>query len=185
MSILKNLRAFAEGRIDEAALAEEENGELREDEVEELEDEEFMQECAAIAVPMAIQDILLGECSDNIDDDVKKAFLTVQDYLVGQGIISEAATVSISNPKINVVHLNKQSQLNRLKSIITVKLARKANHKSYKKYKLGQKIKKTNRAEMDKVFGKKAEMIAKKVWASTRKNGKVVATVEKQKAEKK
>ena len=126
-----------------------------------------------------IQGMILGETADELDESVKNAVLTLQDYFVGQGMISEAATVSISNPKINIVRMNKQAQIKRLTSIITLKMGRKANHKAYKKYKLGQKIKKTNMEELRKLYGAKAERLAKKLWARTKKSGKVAAVVDK------
>lgn len=182
-NLLGSLRAFSKGQMNESTLQENLNG--NDDDINELlEDSEFMQECMAVAIPMFIQTELL-ENAINLDEDVKEAFLKVQDFLAGQGIISEAATVSLTNPKINVVRLNKQSQIKRLTTIISLKLARRDNTKSYKKYKLGQKIKKENLAEITKRYGQKAERLAKKLWQKSQKNGKVAAVVEAKKEETK
>ena len=177
--MLKNLRAFAQGKVNESALTVEESTYDFEN------DDEFVQECMNACVPTFIQMALMDESAEAMDEDTKNAFITVQDYLVGQGLISEAATVSISNPKLNVVHLNKQAQINRLSTIITLKMARKDKSKNYTKYKLGQKIKKTNMEEMRKKYGAKAERLAKKLWQQTQKNSKVATVVEKTKSNSK
>lgn len=178
-NFMEMLRGVASGRLDESALqsAAQTN---TDDNIDEYEaDTKFMQECTADCLGLMIQGMILGESADELDENVKNAILTLQDYFVGQGLIDEAATVSISNPKINVVHLNKQAQIKRLSTIITLKMGRKANHKAYKKYKLGQKIKKTNMEELRKLYGAKAERLAKKLWQRTQKSGKVAAVVDK------
>ena len=150
-------------------------------------DEDFMQECTQALMPSLIQEMMLESVidPDSLDENVKNAYFTLQNYFVQQGLISEAATISISNPKINVVRLNKAAQIKRLKTIITLKMGRKANHKAYKKYKLGQKIKMVNREELDRVFGAKAERLAKKLWLKTKKNAKVATVVETNKPDRK
>jgi hypothetical protein len=89
--------------------------------------------------------------------------------------MSEAATPSLSNKKINIVRLNKQAQINRLTSIITLKMARKAGSKNYTKYKMGQKIKKTNMEEMRKKYGDRAARLSKKLFAKLQKSHKAAA----------
>ncbi|MCM1295206.1 MAG: hypothetical protein NC311_06665 [Muribaculaceae bacterium] len=182
---MKGMRDFASGKIDESAM----QASITTDaDISEYEnDKQFMDECTALCMPTFIQmmmDEACGDLYDVMDEATKEAFATVQNYLVAQGIISEAATVSISNPKINVVRLNKQAQIARLTTILTLKMGRKANHKAYKKYKLGQKIKKDNMEQLRKIFGAKAERLAKKLWAKTRKNNKVAAVVEDKKPKK-
>lgn len=183
---LADFRNFAKGKIDESAL---QSSLVTDADISEYEgDEKFMQECTALCMPTMLQmmmDESMGDMLDAMDEATLQAFMTVQDYLIGQGMITEAAAVHISNPKLNVVHLNKQAQMRRLSTIITLKMARKANHKSYKKYKLGQKIKKTNMAEMKKLYGAKADRLAKKLWAKTRKSSKVAAVVDDKKPAKK
>ena len=140
-------------------------------------DELFMQECTAACMPTMLQMMAMGEAATALDDDdvidnmsagakldeaVTSSAKMLQNYLEGQGLV-EAAAVNVNNPKINVVRLNKQAQISRLKSIIEIKMARKANHKSYKKYKIGRKIVKENRAIMDRTYGQKAERLAKKL----------------------
>ena len=173
-NMLKNLHDLATGRINEDtynAITTEDPDDLSQYE----EDEEFMQECMAYVVPAMMQAEILGESSD---EAIIEAYLACQNYLVGQGIISEAASVPMTNPKINVVRLNKAAQINRLTTIITLKMARRDNAKSYQKYKLGQKIKKTNMEEMRKRYGAKAERLAKKLYQKAKKPGKVAAVVD-------
>lgn len=175
---LKNLRAFGRGQLSESALV----SLSAPDEGYDFEnDQTFMQECAAIALPLYLQ-TALTEGVETMDESTRDAFVKVQDYMVAQGTINEAATVRISNPKVNVVHLNRQAQIKRLTTIITLKMARKSKSKNYTKYKLGQKIKKSNMEEMRAKFGAKAERLAKKIWQQTQKNNKVAAVVEQSKA---
>lgn len=185
MSSLKQLREYGTGIISESAMR---SAITTDDDIAEYEnDEQFMQECTALCMPTFVQmmmDEACGDMYDAMDEATREAFVTVQNYLVGQGIISEAATVSLNNPKINVVRLNKKAQINRLTTILTLKMGRKANHKAYKKYKLGQKIKKDNMETLRKIFGGKAERLAKKLWAKTRKNNKVAAVVDDKKPDK-
>ena len=159
---------------------------LDEDLMEYEMDEDFMQECTAAIMPSLIQTMMMESVVDldTLDENVKNAYVTLQNYFVQQGLISEAATVSISNPKINVVRLNKTAQIKRLTTIITLKMGRKNNHKAYKKYKLGQKIKKTNMEELRKIYGAKAERLAKKLWLKTRKNSKVATVVSSNKPDR-
>lgn len=183
MTLIESLRNYAAGKIDESTLQDAMTP--VDDDISEYEaDEKFMQECygdcaAAILQSMILENALMDdEELEGMDESVKQAFVTLQEYFVGQGMMDEAASVKISNPKINVVHLNKQAQINRLSTIITLKMGRKANHKAYKKYKMGQKIKKTNLEQLKKLYGAKAERLAKKLWAKTRKSGKVAAVVD-------
>lgn len=178
--ILKNLRAFGQGKLSESALA---DAVSPDDGYDFENDTEFMQECFAAALPLYLQTALC-EGVETMDEDTKNAFIQVQDYMVAQGLMDEAATVRITNPKVNVVHLNKAAQIKRLTTIITLKMARKSKSKNYTKYKMGQKIKVTNMEEMRKKFGAKAEKLAKKVWQQTQKNKKVAAVVETNKDEK-
>lgn len=176
--ILKNLRAFAQGSITESTLHENTGVDTDYDFEN---DEAFIQECTAACLPTMMQMMIMDETFDTLDEDVKDAFVKVNDWMIGQGLISEAAGVSLSNPKINIVRLNKQAQINRLKAIITLKMGRKSGSKHYTKYKLGQKLKKENMAELDKRFGAKAERLAKKVWEQMRKNPKAVAVAAEKK----
>ena len=174
---LKNLRAFANGQINESAL------QVEDTEGYDFEnDEEFMQECMAACLPQMIQMELMSENADELDEDVKEAFLKVRDYFDGQGLIAEAA-ISINNPKVNFVRLNKQAQIKRLTSIISLKMARRDKIKAFSKYKLGQKIKKENMAIILQRYGSKAERISKKLIQNM-KRGKPAAVVESKKKKK-
>lgn len=174
---LKNLRAFANGQINESAL------QVEDTEGYDFEnDEEFIQECMTACLPQMIQMELMDESADELDEDVKEAFLKVRDYFVGQGMMSEAA-ISVNNPKVTFVRLSKASQIKRLTSIISLKMARKDKIKAYSKYKLGQKIKKENMAIILQRYGSKAERIAKKL-VNNMKHGKPAAVVESKKKKK-
>lgn len=174
---LKNLRAFANGQINESALhVEDTEGYDFEN------DEEFIQECMTACLPQMIQMELMDESANELDEDVKEAFLKVRDYFIGQGLMSEAA-MSINNPKVNYVRLNKQAQMKRLTSIISLKMARKDKIKAFSKYKLGQKIKKENMAIILQRYSSKAERIARKLM-NNMKHGKPSAVVESKKKKK-
>lgn len=175
---LKGVRDFASGVIDEAALEATTDTDL--DDIEE--DEEFIQECMALVVPTVIQTELIGESAcAALDEAAVECMQRLADFYVGQGMLSEAAAVSITNPKVNFVRLNKEAQIKRLSKILTLKMARRDNQKSYKKYKIGQHLKKTNMAEMVKRYGTKADQLAKKLWAKTHKGNKLKATVSSKK----
>ena len=183
MSVLSSIRESMDTTNDDLGL---QNETVTDADIEEyLNDETFMQECMGACMPTMLQMMLMDESADRLDENVRDAFITVHSYLAGQGIISEASAVHINNPRINVVHLSKQAQINRLTSIITLKMGRKANHKAYKKYKLGQQIKKKNMEELRKLYGAKAERLAKKLWLKSAKSAKVTATVEATKAKSK
>lgn len=174
---LKKMRAFANGEIDESTL----NQPAENEDISAYEnDEAFMQECTQLCLPTMMLMELLGENADTLDESVVNALTVLDDYLRGQGMINEAASAPRINAKLNVVHLNKNAQMARLKTIIVLKMARKDNVKAYQKYKMGQKIKKMNMAEMVKRYGAKAEKLAKKLWTKTHKNGKVVAVVKEE-----
>ena len=180
MSVLSNIRESMDSKLDETVL---QNENVNDADLEEyLGDEKFMQECTSACMPTILQMMVMDESADQIDEAVQNTFATVQDYLVGQNLISEASAIHINNPRINVVHLSKQAQINRLTSIITLKMGRKAKHKAYRKYKLGQQIKKKNMEELRKAYGAKAERLAKKLWAKSAKSAKVSAAVSSTKA---
>lgn len=183
-NVLRAMREFASGRIDESALKNHMDLEINESTYDFENDEQFMMECADACVPLIIQDMLMDESAiEELDEDVRDAFLRVRGYLVENGIMSES-TVSLSNPKVSIVRLDKGARKKRLTSIIVLKMARKENSNNYKKYKLGQRIKKENFASMFQKYGSKAERLAEKLIRQTKK-GKVGAVVEQKKAGKK
>ena len=176
---LKNLRAFATGNISESAF----RAEGTEADAYDFEnDEVFMQECMNACLGTMLSMEILGESADAMDEATKDAFITVHNYLVGQGVISEAATVNLNNPKVTFVKMSRKAQMNRLTSIITLKMARKAGSPNFKKYKIGMKIKKENMAKMKEKYGKQAEKLAQKLMRSMSKRGKVAAVVDNAKA---
>lgn len=147
-------------------------------------DEQFMQECYAACLPSIIQNELLGESAELMDEATREAFVRVADYLEGQGYLPMSESTSVTlNQKTNVIHMGKAATIARLKSIITLKMARKAGDRKFTKYKMGCKIKKDNMTEMKKKYGDKAERIAKKLYAQTQKNHKVSSAVSQKKEE--
>ena len=152
----------------------------QEDDLDLENDKEFMQECMQDCLPTFIQ-MELMENADTLDEDVKDAFMKVQDYMVGQGLLAESATMNLNNPKVTVVKLSKESQIKRLKTIIALKMARKNNDQKYKKYKVGAKIKKTNLQEIIARYGAKAERLARRLYEQNKKNRKMNAVVSEKK----
>lgn len=181
MSLINDLRDFANGRINESTLA---NRMTPKADYDFESDDAFMQECMGDCLPTILQMELMDEAAvEAIDEDVKEAFLTVQNYLIENGMMDEAAAIPVGNPKITVVRMSREAQKKRLTSMIALKMARKANMKQYKKYKIGQKIRKENFSQIMDRFGQKAERLANKLIQQSRK-GKVGAVVEKKKAER-
>ena len=166
---MDKIRSFARGDISANELRAYLNDD---DNIPELEDEEFLQECSNIAMGLIIQGEMLDESGDIFDSTINETYSELHNYLVGQGIMNEAS-ISITNPKINYVRLNKQAQIARLTKIVTLKLARKANSPFFKKYKIAMAMKKKNMGEMDKLFGARASRIDKQIWLKTARNGKV------------
>lgn len=171
---LKNLRAFANGEINESALQVDDNSGYDFEN-----DEEFMQECMSACLGQMIQMELMDENADQLDEDVKDAFIKVHDYFVGQGLITEAS-ISLNNPKVTVMKLSRQAQIKRLTSIIALKMARKDKIKAFSKYKLGQKIKKENMAIILNRYESRASRLAAKL-VKNMKRGKPAAVVESKK----
>lgn len=185
VSVLKNMRDFVSGRIDEAALqaALNESDSSIESDYDFENDPEFMQECASACMASIIQDMLIDESAlEDLDEDTKEAFLRVKDYLVENGVMTEA-TVSLNNPKISVIKLSKQARKKRLTSIIALKMARKENSNDYRKYKVSAKLKKTYFGKILGKYQSKAERLANKLIQQA-KRGKVASVVEAKKAER-
>ena len=170
------LRDYVDGSLDESAVAELQDS-------DEFASEE-LQEAAALGMPIIIQGEVVGDSlATALEEAAQEAYAQLTPYLVGQGYLSEAAAIP-SNPKINVVRLNKQATMKRLTTMYTLYLARKHNDKAFKKYKLACGLKKANREIMAKKYGNKASAMAKKHYAAT-KGGKVKATVSAAKAKAK
>lgn len=179
MSKLSSLRDFAQGKINESML----NDDMQDKGFDFENDEAFIQECMTDCIGLIMQTELMDESVfDTLDEDTQEAFMKVMNYMANNGMIDEAA-VSLTNPKISVVRMSKQAQMKRLTSIIALKMARKTNMKQYKKYKLGQKIKKENFNVIMQRFGDKASRLAKKLVMQAKK-GKVGAVIDAKKAER-
>ena len=175
------IRDFARGKIGASDLRATLNESALDDD-EFLTDEEFIQECTALIQGMIIQGEMLDEAADVMDEMVNEAAAELGGYMVGQGIINEAS-ININNPRVNYVRLNRQAQINRLEKIITLKMGRKAKHPAFKKYKLAMALKKKNMAEMHKLYGVRANRLAKQMYAKIAKNKKIGATITDKKIE--
>ncbi len=173
---MSTLRGLAKGTISTSDARRAMNENYQPTAAEIAEDNEIIQECTDLGMGIILQGELL-DGGDQYDAAVNESCVELRDYLVGQGVINESS-ISITNPKMNYVRLNKQAQINRLKRIITLKLARKASRPAFKKYKIGMAMKRSNMDIMDKEFGQRAERLAKQAWQELSKKGKVKAKIE-------
>lgn len=148
-------------------------------------DEQFMQECMAACLPTMVQMMIMDEDAEAMDEATREAFVKVNDYFVGQGIIDEAASVNLSNPKVTFIKMGRDAQIHRLSTIITLKLARRDSNKAYKKYKVATKLKKENMAILKQRYGAKADKLAKKLYQKLLKSKKAAAVVTDTKNKKK
>ena len=180
MSMLDALRDYAAGRIDESAYLSRTNGDPwggGDEYLGELEeDAEFMSECYDAALPLVLESMVLGDLPEDLDESVRDAIFTLQGYLIENGMLTEATASDLKNKRVSVVKMSIQAQINRLSTIICIKMGRKKKTKEYKKYKFALKIKKTNLAKMKSMFGWKdgrARKMAVKIWRVLYKNKKV------------
>lgn len=177
---LSLMRQYVSGQLDETTvsmLADANNAfDLTDEEVEDV-----MREGAELGMPLILQAEIMGDECDAMTEATITAFNELSSYFVGQGIMESAIP---TNPKINVVRLNKAAIMKKLKTMYTLLLARRAGSKEFKKYKLACGIKKANREIMDRKYGARAEKMAKQHYNAT-KGGKVQATVAKAKAKSK
>lgn len=191
-NMLNSLREFARGNITQEELNEAYMTDRRDyealDTVAYEDDPEFVKECNEACLPTFLMMELMENAYDIdldvMDEEVSDAFMKVHDYMVGQGLISEA-TMNINNPKVTFVKLSKKAQIQRLTTIIALKMARKNNDPKYKKYKLGSKIRKENREDIMKRYGQKASKLATKLWQQNKKNRKSNAIVADKKVHQK
>lgn len=191
-NMLQSLREFARGEItqdqfNEAYMTDRKDYEAL-DTVAYEDDPEFVKECNEACLPTFLMMELMENAYDIdldvMDEEVSDAFMKVHDYMVGQGLISEAS-VNLNNPKITFVKMSKKAQIERLKTIISLKMARKANDPKYKKYKLGAKIKKTNLTDIKNKYGQRAQKLAIKLWNQNKKNRKANAIIADKSSKKK
>lgn len=181
MGSFDSLRKLAQGTISTADARRAINENVEPTAAELKQDEELLLECTELGLGFVLQSEMFDEDDDRAIDECGAE---LRDYLVGQGVINESS-ISINNPRMNYVRLNKQAQINRLRKIIIIKLGRKNKRPAFKKYRIGVLLKRTNMQILEKEFGKRAESLAKKVWMNTAKKGKVKATIEDKKAKKK
>lgn len=179
-NMLNSLREFARGNITQEELNEAYMTDRRDyealDTVAYEDDPEFVKECNEACLPTFLMMELMENAYDIdldvMDEEVSDAFMKVHDYMVGQGLISEA-TMNINNPKVTFVKLSKKAQIERLSTIISLKMARKNKDPKYKKFKLGSRIRKENREAIKAKYGQRASKLAQKLWNQNRKNRKV------------
>lgn len=190
-NMLNSLREFARGNITQEELNEAYMTDRRDyealDTVAYEDDPEFVKECNEACLPTFLMMELMENAYDIdldvMDEEVSDAFMKVHDYMVGQGLISEA-TMNINNPKVTFVKLSKKAQIQRLTTIIALKMARKNNDPKYRKYKIGSKIRKECRQSILDKYGSKASKLSVKLWRQNQKNRKSNAVV-KEKSETK
>lgn len=151
-------------------------------------DECFMAECNEACLPTFLMMELMENAYDIdldiMDEEVSDAFMKVHDYMVGQGLITET-TMNINNPKVTFVKLSKKAQIQRLATIIALKMARKNKDPKYKKYKIAVRLKRAMKNDILSKHGKKAERIATKLWNQNKKNRKVNSVSANKKTEQK
>ena len=191
-NMLNSLREFARGNITQEELNEAYMTDRRDyealDTVAYEDDPEFVKECNEACLPTFLMMELMENAYDIdldvMDEEVSDAFMKVHDYMVGQGLISEA-TMNINNPKVTFVKLSKKAQIQRLKTIITLKMARKNNDPKYKKYKIASLMKRRMRDDMNSKYGSRSEKLAIKLWNQNKKNRKSNSIVADKKAKQK
>lgn len=191
-NMMESLREFARGNISQAELNEAYMTDRRDyealDTVAYEDDPEFVKECNEACLPTFLMMDLMENAYDIdldvMDEEVSDAFMKVHDYMVGQGLISEA-TMNINNPKVTFVKLSKKAQIQRLTTIIALKMARKNKDPKYKKYKLGSAIKRSNRDEIMKKYGQRAQKLSMKLWNQNKKNRKANAIIADKKSHQK
>ena len=178
--IMSSLRAFARGNIDSELL---ESSMVDSDaQVEELEnDQEFMDELMQECIGTILSMEILGEAADRIDAAIQEACDKTTEYLIAQGVLSEAAgakTVNYNDKKRSFMRLSLSDRLNWLRSMAVLTIARRKGDSAYKKFKLGQRIKKENMAKMVKKFGAAADKLAKKMIKKFKQpNGRVTTII--------
>ena len=186
-SNLEDLRKYAQGTIDEAALlsadAQESQSayDLSDDELDEAAEAKLLAECAKSLAPMFIQHEILGEDAiQELEESTYDAYAQLENYLVGQNI-QEAATPSI-NPKVNVVHLNRKALMARYRTKMVLALARKAESSDFKKYKMSKAMSKQYMMKMNQKYGAQADRLTKQYFSKMKRSGKVASVAESKKA---
>ena len=189
---MESLREFARGNISQAELNEAYMTDRKDyealDTVAYEDDPEFVKECNEACLPTFLMMDLMENAYDIdldvMDEEVSDAFMKVHDYMVGQGLISEA-TMNINNPKVTFVKLSKKAQIQRLTTIITLKMARKNKDPKYKKYKVASLLKRRMREDMTNKYGARASKLATKLWQQNKKNRKLNSVVADKKSHQK
>lgn len=193
-NLIESLRQFANGTINESQLADaymtdrEQYEALGTVAYDYESDDKFMEECNEACLPtfvmMDLMENAYGIDMDVMDEEVSDAFMKVHDYMVGQGYLSEAS-VNINNPKVTFVKMSKQAQIERLTTIISLKMARHNKDPKYKKFKVASILKRKSRDDIKSKYGARARKIATKLWQQNKKNKKQNAVVKSKSETKK
>ena len=185
---IEELRKIADGQLNESTLlsadASQQNEafELDGEELDEAAVEKLLAECARSLAPMFLQHEILGESAiAALEEAVVDGYAQLENYLSAQGL-QEAAAPSI-NPRLNVVHLNRQALMNRYRAKMILALARRANSTEFKKYKMACAMKKENFKKMASKYGTQADRLTKQYFAKMKRSGKVSAVVDSKKPE--
>ena len=185
---IEELRRYADGVIDESTLlsadaaSQNKEFELDSDELDEAASEQLLAECARSLAPSFLQLQILGEDTvAAVEEAAVDAYGQLESYLCANGL-QEASAPAI-NPRLNVVHLNRQALMNRYKAKMVLALARRANSTEFKKYKMACAMKKENFQKMATKYGSQADRLTKQYFAKMKRSGKVSAVVEAKKAE--
>lgn len=196
MSIIKSLRGFADGSIDESALAGAVNQESGEDWTL---NEKFMQECMSACLPvmtaMAIDEDISGDPFDLSDDDdetgeyLVEAYVTLQNYLLGQGLLDEAAIAvpRNGNPaklKKSIMMLDKKARFNWFVSMISMRLAKAKNDSLFKKYSMVCKARRNYKENLLKKYKSQALPVAKRLYKDFLKKAKTQSTTKEARAKR-
>ena len=182
---IDDLRRYAAGQIDESALLSTDAASQNEAfdlDSEEIDEAALLAECAHSLAPMFLQAEILGEAAiEALEEAVCDGYAQLENYLSNQGL--DEATAPHVNPKLNVVHLNKQALMNRYRAKMILALARRANSPEFKKYKMACAMKKDNFKKMAAKYGSQADRLTKQYFAKMKRSGKVAAVVEAKKPE--
>lgn len=177
------LRSFVDGKTTKSQLLESVEAEIQETDDDVIltdEDEELIQETLSEVMPYLIADEIMSEAYEKGELVFHESMTELEGFLKTNGLLDES--FSMKNPKKNFVRLNKKAILERLRSILIIKLARKNKDKNYKKYKIGTKIKRNSFKAMEDRWGAKATPMAKKAFAAKSKKSRISTVVDAAKA---
>lgn len=169
----RTLLDLASGKISLAEAAE------RRQQNEIWDEEEFNETFSEIA-PFAVAIMMTEAAQETMINDLNEAMSECQDYLKGQGMMNENFILP-TNPRQNIMRLNRVSAIERLTRVFIISNARKAKSVHFKRYKIGMAMKKSSMAEMDKLYRSKSGRQALQAWNNLQKHGKLKNAAQKKK----